>query len=172
VPCVGERTYEEWDTLRLGNNAAADPGSPPARIRCGGTSGRTNVVVIWGGQEVRDYFESYYGERMLDRSAGDAVDLARDWAARLGARPHEARTFANASAVVGRRDVWDYVSGARRPVGGILRFQPWIGRDLEAHVRTHLLPDLDLNGPVRRRARAEGGQAPLGRASPRAAVLD
>jgi hypothetical protein len=59
VPCVGERTYEEWDTLRLGNNAAADPGSPPARIRCGGTSGRTNVVVRGGGEEVRNYFESY-----------------------------------------------------------------------------------------------------------------
>lgn len=144
MPCFGERNYEEWDALRLANNATSNPGLPPAQIQCGGTTKGTNVVVM-GGQEMRDYFDSYYRERMLDRSTDNAVSRASDWAERIGARPHEARTFVNSSALDGYRDTWDYVS-ALVARSGVLRFQPWIGRDVEGHMKTYL-PDLDLAEP-------------------------
>lgn len=143
VPCVGEYTYEEWDALRIKNNATEMPGLPPKEIQCGGTSKRTNVVVL-GGQEVRDYFELYYKEQMLDRSTDLSVARASEWAARVGAKPHEARTFVNTTAL-DRRDTWDYIS-ALIARSGVLRFQPWIGRDLEEYIKTYV-PDLDLNKP-------------------------
>ncbi len=143
MPCFGEYTYEEWDEMRMSNNATANPGSPPHQVRCGGTSKRTSVVVL-GGQEVRDYFDLYYKGRMLDRSDEMSISAAAEWVTRMGARPHEAEIFVN-SSILDRLDTWDYVS-ALLARSGVLRFQPWIGRDVEAYMKAHL-PDLDLNVP-------------------------
>jgi hypothetical protein len=143
MPCVGEYTYEEWDDLRIKNNATAMPGLPPLQIQCGGTSKRTSLVVL-GGQEIRDYFDLYYKEKMLDRSSEISIARASEWVKRMGAMPHEARTFINSSAL-DRSDTWDYLS-ALIARSGVLRFQPWIGRDVEGYMKTYV-PDLDLNRP-------------------------
>jgi hypothetical protein len=143
MPCFGEYTYEEWDEMRMSNNWTANPGSPPQQVRCGGTSNRTSVVVL-GGDEVRGYFNTYYKGRMLDRSDEISISAAAEWVTRMGARPHEAEIFVN-SSILDTLNTWDYVS-ALIARSGVLRFQPWIGRDVEAYMKAHI-PDLDLNVP-------------------------
>ena len=144
VPCFGEYTYEMWDGIRTSNNATANPGSPPPEVMCGGTSKSTNVVVL-GGQELRDYFDLYYKARMLDRTTDVAVNAAYEWVTRMGARPHEAEVFVNSSLLEDRVETWDYAS-ALLARSGAVRFQPWIGRDVEAYMKSYL-PDLDLRTP-------------------------
>jgi len=100
-------------------------------------------VLVMGGSEARDYFWFHYKDQMLAR-APDEQPLsvpAAEWAIRLGARPHEARIF---GALVDHRQIWDYVSALTARTG-ILRFQPWIARDVEARIRG--MADLPLDGP-------------------------
>jgi hypothetical protein len=142
VPCIDEYGYEDWDALRTKDINAT---FKPAQIQCGGsgTSKMTNVVVM-GGHEVRHFFNSYYKYQMLDHSTELFMAQASAWVMRLGARPHESRVFANAT-FFDQQDTWDYVS-ALIARSGLLLFQPWIGRDVEDYMKTHI-PDLDLNEP-------------------------
>jgi hypothetical protein len=152
VPCIDKYTYEEWDALRTKDIENA---LEPHQIVCDSsisidgdeastttTKLSTNVVVM-GGDEVRQFFVTQYKDEMLDRSTTQATAQAYDWLVRLGAKPHEARIFSNVTLDFDYRDKWDYVS-ALVARSGILRFQPWIGRDVEDFMKTYV-PDLNLN---------------------------
>jgi len=149
MPCIDEYTYEMWDALRTKDTEHA---LEPHQIQCGSrsddastTKSTTTNVVVMGGEEVRQFFVTHYKDQMLDRSTVLAMTQAHDWSLRLGAKPHEARVFSNATLDFDYRDKWDYVS-ALVARSGILRFQPWIGRDVEDFMKTYV-PDLNLNEP-------------------------
>lgn len=138
VPC--DFAYEEWEEMSLANNATLVP--VPREVRCrtrpkGGRrrdrkEGRATNVVVMGGQQVRDFFSSHYKHLMYDHSN----NLQAEWALRLGARHHEARVF---SALTDKYQIWDYAS-ALLSRSGILRFQPWIARDVEEYIEGIDLP--------------------------------
>lgn len=69
---------------------------------------------------------------MLERPSASAYE----WALRLGAKGHEAETF---SQLLTEGDIWDYVS-ALLARSGIIRYQPWIARDIETFVKATGLP--------------------------------
>lgn len=149
LPCPDSHGYDEWDTLRQANidhgmdraakNATNTP--PPQEVTCR-TGGRMSNVLVMGGSEARDYFWFHYKNLMLARTPDQPLSVpASEWALRLGARPHEARTF---GALVDHRQIWDYVSALTARTG-ILRFQPWIARDVEAHIRD--MADMQLDAP-------------------------
>lgn len=154
MPCSNEEyTYEEWDALRTKDTENA---LEPHQIQCSSsgdddadasstTKSTTTNVVVMGGEEVRQFFITHYKDQMLDRSTTLAITQAYDWSIRLGAKPHEASVFSNATVDFDTRDKWDYIS-ALLARSGILRFQPWIGRDVEDFMKTYV-PDLNLNEP-------------------------
>jgi len=150
VPCQESRGYEDWDALRQANPfdpdldlASKNATVPrPAEITCR-MEGRESNAIVMGGGEARDSFWYHYREQMLARDpAAQPISVpAAEWARRLGARPHEARTF---GSLTDSRQIWDYVSALTSRTG-ILRFQPWIARDVEERVRG--IADLPLDAP-------------------------
>lgn len=146
VPCQKSHGYERWDRLRMENNATLVP--QPKQVKCKSGNGRKSNVIVMGGQQLRQYFDSYYKYEMLDRTVPDVLsesNLAKlrnnyEWALRFGAAPHEARIF---GGLRDRREVWDYAS-AFMGRAGILRFQPWIARDVERYITTEVELPLDV----------------------------
>eukprot|EP00581_Thalassiosira_minuscula_P012210 CAMPEP_0183715970 /NCGR_PEP_ID=MMETSP0737-20130205/10017_1 /TAXON_ID=385413 /ORGANISM="Thalassiosira miniscula, Strain CCMP1093" /LENGTH=566 /DNA_ID=CAMNT_0025945157 /DNA_START=75 /DNA_END=1775 /DNA_ORIENTATION=+ len=139
VPCP-EYTYEDWDELHLMNNYTEVP--VPKEITCPTSEegGKTQNVLVLSGQQVRDYFISYYKDKMLYRVQPPSLPAA-EWALRLGAAPHEARVF---GGLTERHEIWDYISGIMIR-SGIMRWQPWIARDAEAYI--HQIEGLPLDEP-------------------------
>lgn len=85
-----------------------------------------------GGTETRDYFVEHFKERMLQRPSTTAYG----WAMRLGAEPQEAEVF---SGLEDEKAIWNYAS-ALIAHSGLLQFQPWIARDVEAYIKKSNLP--------------------------------
>jgi len=141
MPCTKTYQYEQWDELRKANNITTTP--VPEEITCTNENGRETNIIVMGGRQVRDYFQHHYKEQIRDRASpsnlGDAASLTSlkmnyEWALRLGAAPHEARIF---SGLQDRHEIWDYAS-AFMGRSGILRFQPWIARDVERYMKEEL----------------------------------
>jgi len=145
VPCQTSHTYQDWDELRKVNVA----GPIPEEVTCTNDDGTQSNVIVMGGKQVRDYFQSHYKEQMLDRRppqtltaaavAASTLRRSYEWALRLGAAPAEARIF---SGLTDRRDIWDS-AGVFLARAGILRFQPWIARDVEKHITQYTKLPLD-----------------------------
>ena len=96
-----------------------------------------------GGRQLRDFFNAYYRYQMLSGSVTGDSCWNYEWALRLGARPHEACIY---EWLEGRNDLWDYMS-AFMIRAGLLRFQPWIARDVEKYIRRLELPlDMPYDG--------------------------
>jgi len=89
--------------------------------------------LVIGAEETRDYFEGHFKERMVQRPS---KDLNFMWAVRLGASPEEAEAFAE---LEDEKEIWDYIS-ALMARSGVLRFQPWIARDVEDYIKQSELP--------------------------------
>lgn len=138
VPCVDSVTYEDWDEARIRNNSTEVP--IPHEVQCVNDNGRTSNAIVMGGHALRNYFMSYYKGKMIDRMNPPSLHAA-EWALRLGAAPHEARVFGSMSD---RREIWDYMS-ALMTRSGIVRFQPWIARDVERFIQEKI--DLPLDVP-------------------------
>lgn len=154
LPCQDTMSYEDWNELRL----AHKDDTIPYEIQCSSSSGggggirsstgeneegnqQTNVIVM-GGREVRDYFLSYYRDQMLNRDdeSPTSKSSAEQWAMRVGATSDEAHVFAD--YLTDRQDIWDYMA-ATMARSGLLRFQPWIARDVEQYMQEMI--DLPLN---------------------------
>lgn len=149
VPCQESHGYEDWDELRRANNITLVP--TPQEVTCtNANNGRQSNVIAMGGRQIRDYFAGHYKEYMLDRSPPASLEAAMkssstlkmnfEWALRLGAAPHEARIF---GGLQDRHEIWDYAS-AFMGRAGILRFQPWIARDVEEYITQHTKLPLDV----------------------------
>lgn len=129
IPCKDQFYYKDWEAIRsTRKNSVYYPRVyTPQEIKCQNVNGRRAKVLVVGGQEVRDYFEGHFKERMLQRPSYDA----HGWAMRLGAKPEQAQVF---SELRDEQDIWDYVS-ALMARSGLLRFQPWIARDVEKYIK-------------------------------------
>lgn len=100
-------------------------------MSCQNDSDRQAAVFVLSGEDVRYYFQSQWTTYMSDRSSAAAYD----WAIRLGAQGYEAQTFAKLQK---EEDVWNYIS-ALMVRSGILRFQPWIARDVKQWIESSKL---------------------------------
>mmetsp|Transcript_16823 Transcript_16823/g.36316 ORF Transcript_16823/g.36316 Transcript_16823/m.36316 type:complete len:579 (-) Transcript_16823:79-1815(-) len=133
-PCQGRFKYEDWDTIRKSRKDSVyyPRVYSPQEVKCINHNGRQTKVLVVGAGETRDYFEGHFQEKMVQRPSTDAYS----WAQRLGAKPREAKVFAG---LEDEKEIWDYIS-AFMAQSGMLRFQPWIARDVEEYIRQSGLP--------------------------------
>lgn len=122
IPCQDTHTYDDWVQIvvnqrKLSRRKVLDS----YRITCHEPHGRQVDVIIAGGDMVRQNIQKYK----------DGFVPSEEWARRLGGTVDEARVFSKLSS---NEDVmWDYICGILNRVG-IPRFQPWIGRDVQAFI--------------------------------------
>ncbi|KAL3815534.1 hypothetical protein ACHAXA_004179 [Cyclostephanos tholiformis] len=128
VPCVGEYTYVDWRGMAQSNR----PDDDLTEIECANPDGTITNVVVVGGSNLRQYYRAHAAAMAHDRQSANAYR----WAINLGGTPIEANRFAN---IVDERKVWDYVLGLMNRAG-MLKFQPWIARDVERLLGVFDLP--------------------------------
>ena len=115
---------------------------PAPIITCQNDNNRqSNVMVVNGVTAIR-HFHNHVKDRMVDRSQQESIDAAYRWALRLGASNEEAQIF---SSMTEEEDLWDYVS-ALTARSELIRFQPWISRDIENYVKENNMPLATIDG--------------------------
>jgi len=163
IPCQDDFKYWDWENSRTKQQIPfEDPETGKKdwtldlqEVKCKSSHGRDTNVLVVGGYELRKYFDQEIKEKMVHRVPSspidDAIESANgqddqddkndnqdayDWAVRLGASSTEAKAFADLDQ---EEDIWDFVS-ALMARSGIIRFQPWIARDVEAFIKKAGLP--------------------------------
>jgi hypothetical protein len=122
IPCKDTHTYDDWVQIVVNQRKLSRKKSlDSSRISCHERDGRQVDVIIAGGDMVRQSIQKYK----------DGFVPSEEWARRLGGTVEETRVFSKLSS---NEDVmWDYICGILNRVG-IPRFQPWIGRDVQAFI--------------------------------------
>lgn len=163
IPCQDDFKYWDWENARTKQQSPyEDPETGKKdwtfdlqEVKCKGPHGRDTNVLVVGGYELRKYFDQEIKEKMVHRVPTSPIDSAidsangqddqddkndnqdaYDWAVRLGASSVEAKAFTDLDQ---EEDIWDFVS-ALMARSGIIRFQPWIARDVEAFIKKAGLP--------------------------------
>lgn len=163
IPCQDDFKYSDWENVRTKQQAQfTDPETGKKdwafdlqEVKCKSSNGRDTNVVVVGGYELREYFDQEIKDRMIHRVPSSPIDSAidsangdgnqddknnnqdaYDWAIRLGASEAEAKAFSDLDQ---EEDIWDFVS-ALMARSGVIRFQPWIARDVEAFIKNAGLP--------------------------------
>ncbi|KAL3805392.1 hypothetical protein HJC23_009099 [Cyclotella cryptica] len=135
--CGGTMGYNGWEEFRRQEHNYVR--GQPHEFDCV-EGGRNIKVTPLGGRDVRDFFMHTYRRQMLDRSTPEAKDHAYNWATRLGAKHRDATHFSN---LVSEQEIWDYLTALINR-SGLLRFQPWIARDVAEYIKSSNLP-LDIS---------------------------
>ena len=136
--CGGTHDFLKWEQLMKEENNFVKVG-PPKEFECTEDKRSIKVVPV-EGKAVIDLFKKIYQRRMLDRSSPAAKVNAYNWATRLGARHRDATHFSNLTKDY---QIWDYLSALMNR-SGLLRWQPWIARDVAEYIRSSNLP-LDVS---------------------------
>lgn len=135
VPCQGSMTYKDWEMARQGQWQYLKNGQLHHE-ECKEANRHIKVMPM-GGNDLRELFHKSLKNQMISRpSPNYDPKQAYNWAMRLGAKPHEAEVFTTLSI---DSEIWDFLS-ALMSRSGLLRFQPWIGRDVAKYIRSSNLP--------------------------------
>ena len=118
VPCAGTFGYDDWE-------ARSWPG-PVTPVLC---SESTQNVLVVNGDTIAAYLASLTRD-IKDRSTGEAVRDAFQWATRLGARADEASVF---STMTDGKEIMDYACGLLAR-SGLLRINPGFADDVASFV--------------------------------------
>jgi len=163
IPCQDDFKYWDWENVRTKQQIPfSDPETGKKdwnfdlqEVKCKSSHGRDTNVLVVGGYELRKYFEQEIKEKMIHRVPSSPIDSAidsangqddedetndnqdaYDWSIRLGASSAEATAFTDLDQ---EEDIWDFVS-ALMARSGVIRFQPWIARDVESFIKKASLP--------------------------------
>ncbi len=128
VPCQNNHNYEKWSNVRKKNRKSKFV----QHTTCRNDSGWESRVLVVDDADVQRLFENNFKGKMLHRPSPTAYN----WALRLGAKKYEAQTFAD---LEDEEDIWDFVS-ALLARSDVLRFQPWIAKDVRNFIRLSQLP--------------------------------
>ncbi|KAL7502643.1 hypothetical protein ACHAXN_001496 [Cyclotella atomus] len=88
------------------------------------------------GADLRMAFDRIIHAEMISRSSDESRDKAYHWALRLGASTQEAEYFTTIESDV---DISDFVASLINR-SGLLKFQPWIARDVAQYIQSSNLP--------------------------------
>lgn len=135
VPCQGTMTYKDWEMARQGQWQYLKNGIIHSE-ECKEANRHIKIMPM-GGNDLRELFHRTLKREIIDRSSSSYDPKhAHDWVMRLGAKAHEAEVF---TTLTTDTEIWDFLS-ALMSRSGLLRFQPWIGRDVAKYVRSSNLP--------------------------------
>ncbi|KAL7475870.1 hypothetical protein ACHAW6_001768 [Cyclotella cf. meneghiniana] len=138
--CGGKFGYDEWEAIRKIQKSHVLQHGATQDVHCVEGDMHTTVTVLGISSMNRMTRRTHVLTRMTDRSSESSRSAAYHWAMRLGASSDEARVF---SRINSPNQIWDYLSALINR-SGLLRFQPWIARDVEEHIRSLGAP---LDGP-------------------------
>lgn len=136
LPCTSTYQYNDWVHLYK-RNTNGDGYFPEVtctnnnNLNEDGSMMMVNVVAS-GGSNIRLNFKDV-GESMIQNRK---TPQAKQWIRNLGGSNRDVLTFANK---VSYEEAWDYISGLLVR-SGILKFQPWIARDVELFLALFDLP--------------------------------
>eukprot|EP00956_Cyclotella_meneghiniana_P038533 scaffold155675_cov77-Cyclotella_meneghiniana.AAC.1 len=140
--CGGTMNYNSWEKERSESKSFWQRNKHQLHeIHCDEGGRQVKITTLGSGGLIRA-FNRMTGiqQKMLDRSSPASRATARLWAMRLGASEEEAHSF---SEIKDPNQIWDYLSALVNR-SGLLRFQPWVARDVQEHIQTMNLP---LDGP-------------------------
>jgi hypothetical protein len=136
--CGGTHGYHKWEELMREASQYSNLGQTK-EFEC--VEGKRNIKVIpLEGHGVINLFKKVYKGQMLSRATPAAKENAYNWATRLGARHRDATHFSNLTK---EYQIWDYLTALINR-SGLLRWQPWIARDVAKYIRSSNLP-LDVS---------------------------
>jgi hypothetical protein len=139
--CGGSMNYNGWEAERLQHKHFMRKNKRLHDVDC--VEGDRHVkVTTLGSSAIIQAFNSKTGVQfqMIDRSTPESRTAARLWAMRLGASELEAQEF---SEITSPSQIWDFLSALVNR-SGLIRFQPWVARDVQDHIQSMNLP---LDGP-------------------------
>eukprot|EP00804_Cyclotella_cryptica_P020166 CCRYP_021169-RA/>CCRYP_021169-RA protein AED:0.02 eAED:0.02 QI:200/1/1/1/1/1/2/271/534 len=134
--CGGKFGYYEWEAIRKKQKSYVLQHGATHDVDCVEGDMHTTVTVLGISSMNRMTRRAHMLTRMTDRSSESSRSAAYDWAIRLGASSEEARVF---SQINSPNQIWDYLAALVNR-SGLLRFQPWIARDVEEHIRSLNVP--------------------------------
>ena len=108
---------------------------PPLSFDCE-EGGRNIQVFPMDGADLRSFWERMINAKMINRTAPDSHDKAYLWAARLGASHLEAEHFTTLQTA---NEISDFIAALVNR-SGLLKFQPWITRDINRYIQMSDLP--------------------------------
>lgn len=127
ISCVEDYDYEELTSTIARTQLKGELPS----ITCQNPDGKTVKAHLSGNFGTRLYYRSIDKEFTQRPSP-----QARKWALQLGASPEEAEIFTN---IRSPREIWDFATALMNK-SGILRYQPWIARDVEMFIKSFDIP--------------------------------
>ena len=133
----GRKPYSYYDWINI-ITSMSDNGKGFDELTCTNVDGSKTNVVISNGWQLRKYFRKHHGSMSLSTVFNPMK--AKEWIMNLGATPNEAELFV--SIQDNSRKLWDYIFGILNKAG-FLKFQPWIGNDVQKLLSNFELPLLD-----------------------------
>ena len=131
LPCSSTYQYKDW--VRLYKKYHDEEGGDFPDVTCTNHQDGSMVnVVASGGSKIRLNFKDV-GEAMIQSRRSPE---AKQWIRNLGGSNRDVLNFANK---VSYEEAWDYISGIMIR-SGLLKFQPWIARDVELFFELFHLP--------------------------------
>ena len=98
-------------------------------------NGQQSKVIFVDGVTTIQHFRERVKSHMVERSKLESIYASDQCALRLGASHKEASLF---SSLQDKNDIWDFISSLAVH-SGLIRFQPWIARDIEKYVKVNNL---------------------------------
>lgn len=152
VPCQSSYDYSMWNDVRDTNmqweeeeeqeqqhqtsNNSIDQ-QQQHQVICHNDDNRQATVFIVGLDDISQHFTHLWITQMSIRPN---YNDAHQWAINLGAKGHEAQTFASLEH---SNDIWDYAT-ALMARSGMIRFQPSFALEIKLRIKSSTLP---LNWP-------------------------
>eukprot|EP00956_Cyclotella_meneghiniana_P023261 scaffold44948_cov29-Cyclotella_meneghiniana.AAC.1 len=139
--CGGKRYYKQWAQLRKQQKkqywSKGKKYGQPLSFDCQ-ENGRNIKVYPMDGADLRSFWDRMINAQMIDRKTtatnnnnDSHHEKAYQWAIRLGATPHEATYFTSLTSAM---DISNFI-GALVNRSGLLKFQPWIARDVAEYIQ-------------------------------------
>lgn len=135
--CGGSMNYGDWEARRKVQKEFMLKNKRLNQYECV-EGDRTVQVTPMGSSAMIQAFrtKTQIVQRMLDHTSAAGLNDAIQWAKRLGASQEEAEAF---SKIKSPTQIWDFL-GALVNRSGLIRFQPWVARDVQEHIQAMNLP--------------------------------
>ena len=104
-------------------------------VTCTNIDGSQSNVVVTAGSKLRQFFRRHK-EEMVRVTSPDSHDKKTQWAINLGATSEEAEIL---TTIQNPNKIWDYVLALLNKAG-VLKFQPWIARDVGLFLNSFDMP--------------------------------
>jgi hypothetical protein len=135
--CGGSMNYDDWEARRKVQKGFMLKTKRFDEFECVEGDRTVKITPVGSGAMIQAFRPNIQiVQRMLDHTSAAGRNSAIQWATRLGASKEEAEAF---SKITSPTQIWDFL-GALVNRSGLIRFQPWVARDVQEHIQSMNLP--------------------------------